>query len=110
MAVTGHAGAINASALFNEARGGATLFIPCESEICAIGRVVSIVVPGVELATIIHQGPHVESNRAYGVLADYVTRNELAVEGPLREYYLVSHRTHWMRMNGAPKLVGPSFR
>lgn len=90
MVVTGHAGGIYAGALFNEAHGEATVFIPCQGKIRPIGRVVSVIVPGVELATVIHKGPHIDSDRAYGFLADYVTRHELAVEGPLREYYLVS--------------------
>ena len=45
--------------------------------------------PAVELATIVHSGPHDEIDRAYGTLAAHVAEHELAVEGPLREYYLV---------------------
>ena len=39
--------------------------------------------------TIVHSGPHDEIDRAYGTLAAHVAEHELAVEGPLREYYLV---------------------
>jgi len=31
-------------------------------------------------------------DRAYGVLAAYVARHALAVDGPLREYYLLGRR------------------
>jgi effector-binding domain-containing protein len=55
----------------------------------AIGRVAPRVVPAVELATLVHKGSHANIDLAYGSLATYVTRHALAVEGPLREYYLV---------------------
>ena len=43
----------------------------------------------VELATLVHEGSHANIDLAYGSLATYVTQHALAVEGPLREYYLV---------------------
>jgi DNA-binding transcriptional MerR regulator len=85
----GAAGGIFASAIFSQARGEATVFIPCGAQIRSIGRVVPIVVPAVELATVVHSGSHANIDLAYGSLAAHVTRHELAVEGPLREYYLV---------------------
>ena len=39
--------------------------------------------------SIVHAGPHTGIDRAYGALAAYVTRHALAVDGPIREYYLV---------------------
>jgi DNA-binding transcriptional MerR regulator len=86
---TGPAGGIFASAIFAHARGEATVFIPCGSKLNPVGRVVPLIVPGVELATVVHKGSHANIDLAYGSLATYVTRHELAVEGPLREYYLV---------------------
>jgi effector-binding domain-containing protein len=47
------------------------------------------VIPAVELATILHHGSHANIDIAYGTLATYVTSHALAVDGPLREYYLV---------------------
>ena len=47
------------------------------------------VVPAVELAVIEHQGAHDDIDLAYGALASYVTEHALAVDGPIREYYLV---------------------
>jgi effector-binding domain-containing protein len=47
------------------------------------------VIPAAELATIVHPGPHTDIDRTYGALAAYVARHELAVDGPIREYYLV---------------------
>lgn len=46
-------------------------------------------IPPAELATIVHLGSSTEVDRTYGALADYVTRHALAVDGPIREYYLV---------------------
>ena len=46
-------------------------------------------VPAAELATVVHSGSHADIDRAYGTLAAYVTEQELAVDGPVREYYLV---------------------
>jgi DNA-binding transcriptional MerR regulator len=85
----GPAGGIFSSAIFSQARGEATVFIPCDAKVHSIGRVVPIVVPAVELATVVHKGSHANIDLAYGSLATYVTRHELAVEGPVREYYLV---------------------
>jgi effector-binding domain-containing protein len=54
-----------------------------------MGRVTALDVPAAELAIVIHPGPHVGIDLAYGTLAAYVTRHALAVEGPIREYYLI---------------------
>jgi len=62
------------------------------------------VIPSAELATIIHTGPHAGFDRSYGALGAYVTQHALAVDGPIREYYLIGPgetrdeslwRTHW---------------
>ena len=58
------------------------------------GASTSLVVPAIELATTVHIGPHTDIDRAYGTLATYVTQHALAVDGPIREYYLVgAHET-----------------
>jgi DNA-binding transcriptional MerR regulator len=86
---TGAAGGIFSNAIFSHAHGEATLFVPCNGKVRGIGRVASRVVAAVELATLVHKGSHANIDIAYGSLATYVTRHALAVEGPLREYYLV---------------------
>ena len=59
-----------------------------------MGRVIPLVVPGVELAVIVHRGTHTDVDRAYGSLATYVAEHALGVDGPIREYYVVgSHET-----------------
>ena len=95
IAPTGSGGAIYANDLFTLERGEATVFVPCADEVRATGRVSALVVPGVELALTTHLGPHGgEIDRAYGALGAYVAEHALAVEGPIREYYVVGpHET-----------------
>jgi effector-binding domain-containing protein len=78
-----------AGELFADEHGLATIFIPCHGRVRPMGRVTPTTVPAAELATIIHSGPHDQIDRAYGTLAAHVAEHELALDGPLREYYLV---------------------
>ncbi len=78
-----------AGELFADEHGRATIFIPCDGRVRPMGRVTPTTVPAAELATIIHSGPHDEIDRAYGTLAAHVAEHELALDGSLREYYLV---------------------
>ncbi|GGU84428.1 MerR family transcriptional regulator [Streptomyces albospinus] len=89
---TGHAGGVYADELFTLHRGQATVFVPCNGPIRPLGRVEPLHVPPAELAVIEHSGPPSEVDRAYGALAAYVSRHALAVDGPIREYYLVGRR------------------
>jgi DNA-binding transcriptional MerR regulator len=103
----GAGGGIFSNELFSHERGLATIFVPCRDMIRPIGRVSSLVVPAVELATIVHDGPHTDIDRAYGTLATYVTQHALAIDGPIREYYLVgqhesSDESEWRTEIGWP--------
>ena len=64
------------------------MFIPCTGQIRPVGRVEDVEVPAAELAIIVHRGPHDSIDLAYGALATHVTQHALAVDGPIREYYL----------------------
>jgi DNA-binding transcriptional MerR regulator len=86
---SGPFGAIYANELFTEERGGATLFLPISGVARPVGRVAPISVSEAELAVIIHHGPHEDLDRAYGALATYVTEHAVAIDGLIREYYLV---------------------
>ena len=87
--VGGPAGGIYADEVFTRYRGQVTIFIPCADPIAPTGRVAAALIPAAELAVIEHSGPPADVDRAYGTLAAYVTRHALAVDGPIREYYLV---------------------
>jgi DNA-binding transcriptional MerR regulator/effector-binding domain-containing protein len=90
--VAGPAGGIFADDVFTRHHGQATIFVPCGGPVRPMGRVSALVVPAAELAVITHAGPPVDADRAYASLATYVTRHALAVDGPMREYYLVGQR------------------
>ncbi|NUP53982.1 MAG: MerR family transcriptional regulator [Catenulispora sp.] len=92
LAQTGPAGGLFTEPVFTDHRGESTIFVPCDGPVRAVGRVRPAVVPAAELAVIQHTGPPIESDRAYGALADYVSRHALAVQGPIREYYLIGQR------------------
>jgi len=103
----GPAGAVFAAELFAEDRGQATVFVPCVGALRPLGRVAPYVVPGAELAIATHAGPHTGVDRAYGRLATHVASHALAVDGPVREYYLVGmHDTvdesRWLTEIGWP--------
>jgi DNA-binding transcriptional MerR regulator len=85
----GPAGGIYANELFSEERGEATIFLPADDPIRPVGRVGSFTAPPIELAVITHTGSHADVDRSYGALATYVSEHTLAIEGPVREYYLV---------------------
>jgi DNA-binding transcriptional MerR regulator len=88
LSASGAPGGIYAQDLFASERGQATLFIPCGGPVRPVGRVEAVTVPPAELAVIVHQGPHDDIDRAYGALATHVAQHALAVDGPIREYYL----------------------
>lgn len=88
LSATGAPGGIYATDLFTSDRGQATVFIGCAGEVRPVGRVEAVMVPPAELAVIVHEGSPADIDRSYGALATHVTRHALAVEGPIREYYL----------------------
>ena len=94
VALAGDAGGVFAGALFSEEVGQATVYLPVRAAFRATGRVEELELPPAELAVIAHSGPHDDIDRAYGVLADHVTRHALAIDGPIREFYPVNrHHT-----------------
>ena len=78
---------IYASEIFQHSRGDATVYIPTDGPIRAIGRVESLVVPPAELAIMLHHGSLADMDLTYGELGAHVMRHEISVEGPLREHY-----------------------
>ena len=92
LSADGPSGGIYPTELFAHDHGQATVFVPCGTPVRPVGRVLPLTVPAVELATIIHHGPHADMDRSYGALASYVTQHALAVDGPIREYYLTGRR------------------
>ena len=66
-----------------------------------------LVVPAAELATVVHAGSYRDFDLAYGALATHVTQHAIAVDGPIREYFLVGphdtrDETSWRTEIGWP--------
>jgi DNA-binding transcriptional MerR regulator len=110
LSASGPAGGVYSNDLFAYERGPATVFVPCEGAARPTGRVRPDVVPAVDLATIVHSGPHTDIDRAYGALATYVTQHAIAVEGPLREYYLVGPHDTADQSRWRTEIGWPVFR
>ncbi len=107
---TGAPGALFGFDIFDTDRGEATVFIPVDGPVTAVGRVQPYTVPPAELAVVRHRGPHDDVDLAYGALGSYATRHEISVEGPLREYYV---RFSWDTQDSAQwetDLCWPVFR
>src|SRR5579863_7794791 len=85
----GPLGGIFDTELFTQDRGRITIFLACDPLPQPVGRVGTTIIPPAELAITVHFGSNTEVDRTYGALAAYVTKHALAVEGPIREYYLV---------------------
>jgi DNA-binding transcriptional MerR regulator len=85
---TGPSGGLYASEMFQQDRGEATVFIPVEGSVRAVGRIEPFEVPAAELAIITHRGALDDIDLTYAELGTYTTRHEISVDGPLREYYL----------------------
>jgi DNA-binding transcriptional MerR regulator len=93
MRASGPSGGLYSSELFQYERGEATVFVPLDGDIPVVGRVASMVIPAAELAVTVHRGSHTDIDVTYGALGTYVTQHEIAVEGPVREYYPVDFRS-----------------
>jgi DNA-binding transcriptional MerR regulator len=85
----GPPGAVIANEFFTDEKGEITVFLPVTGALRPVGRVTPARLPATELATIIHHGSHEDVDRSYGALAAYVSERALAVDGPIRERYLV---------------------
>jgi DNA-binding transcriptional MerR regulator len=103
----GPPGGVISNVFFSDERGEITIFWPSATLVRPVGRVKPRLLPAVELATTIHVGSHTDIDRAYGSLATYVAEHALAVDGPIRERYLVgrhdtSEETAWRTEIGWP--------
>jgi DNA-binding transcriptional MerR regulator len=87
--ICGPAGGIFADELIANERGLSTVFLPIAGDIRHTGRLSELVVPAAELATVVHAGSYHDFDLAYGALATHVAQHAIAIDGPIREYFLV---------------------
>jgi effector-binding domain-containing protein len=86
---------------FELERSEVTAFVPVTSEtglvgadagvgLDSTGRVRLLEIPAVEAAVAVHEGAFSEIDRTYAALGEVVAERAIGVDGPIREYYLVS--------------------
>ncbi|HSS10611.1 MAG TPA: MerR family transcriptional regulator, partial [Acidimicrobiales bacterium] len=87
---SGPGGALYPNEFFEVELGEVTAFVPVADEAATSGRVRVVEIPAAELAVTVHHGPFSDLDQTYGALGTYVAARELGVEGPIREYYLLT--------------------
>jgi DNA-binding transcriptional MerR regulator len=110
IAPAGAPGGLWPTELFLDEDGVATVFIPARGPVRATGRVKPLVVPGAELAVIVHRGAHADLDRSYGALGTHVSERELGVDGPVREYYIADRATTSDASKWITEIAWPIFR
>jgi DNA-binding transcriptional MerR regulator len=86
----GSDGALYPNEFFEEELGEVVAFIPVAGMPTPSGRPQLIEIPGAELAVTVHNGAISDLDQTYGALGTFVAEREIAVQGPIREHYVVS--------------------
>jgi DNA-binding transcriptional MerR regulator len=86
----GSDGALYPNEFFEEELGEVVAFIPVADMPTPSGRPQLVEIPGAELAVTVHNGAISELDQTYGALGTFVAEREIGVQGPIREYYVVS--------------------
>lgn len=113
----GAGGALYHSEFFEADAGEVVAFVPVAGDPQTEGRARVLDVPAAELAVTVHYGAFGELDQTYGALGTFVAERALGVEGPIREYYLVTstdtddeaqHRTEvcWPVFQTRPTISG----
>jgi DNA-binding transcriptional MerR regulator len=105
----GPPGGVYDSALFADDRGLAIVYLRTDAP-PTTGRVTRMVLPAVELAVAVHEGPHDDVDVTYGALGTYVTEHEIAISGPVRERYLIGPPVTGDRAAWQTEICWPVFR
>jgi DNA-binding transcriptional MerR regulator/effector-binding domain-containing protein len=99
LTAAGPYGALYPGDFFELERSEITAFLPVTSEsglasagvgLDSAGRVRLVEIPAVEAAIAVHEGAFSEIDRTYAALGEVVAERAIGVDGPIREYYLVS--------------------
>ena len=95
LVAAGPPGALFPGDFFELERSELTVFVPVGSDEPGLpglpaGQVRWQEIPGAETAVMVHEGAPDDVDRTYGALGTVVAERAIGVEGPIREYYLVS--------------------
>lgn len=74
------------------------------------GRIEVVELPAAEFAVAVHRGPHDDIDVTYGRLGAWVVGHALAVDGPIRETYLVGPRDTEVSARWRTEIGWPVFR
>jgi DNA-binding transcriptional MerR regulator len=89
---SGPDGALYPGEWFEEEVGDVVAFMPVAGSVEAsrAGRARPYVVPAAELAVLLHRGPLSDLDQTFAALGTFVLERAIAIDGPIREYYLVT--------------------
>ena len=93
LAAAGPFGGLFHSDFFELERSEVTAFVPVAAGAAGLeptGSVRLLVIPAVEAAVAVHEGAFSEIDRTYAAVGEVVAERAIGVDGPIREYYLVS--------------------
>jgi DNA-binding transcriptional MerR regulator/effector-binding domain-containing protein len=93
LTAAGPYGALYPGDFFELERSEITAFLPVTSGGAGLdpaGRVRLLEIPAIEAAVAVHEGAFSEIDRTYGAVGAVVAERAIGVDGPIREYYLVS--------------------
>ena len=86
----GTGGGLYPGELFEVEVADVVAFLPITGSVAAGSRVRMMEIPAAELAVAVHHGPFADLDRTYAAVGTHVAERELGVDGPIREYYLVT--------------------
>jgi DNA-binding transcriptional MerR regulator len=109
---SGPDGALYPSEWFEDEVGDVVAFTQVAGEIDAtrIGRAQSYVVPAAELAVLLHEGSVRDLDQTFAALGKFVLERAIGVEGPIREYYLVTPFETPDELRHRTEVAWPIFR
>ncbi|MFB9236342.1 MerR family transcriptional regulator [Plantactinospora siamensis] len=106
---TGPPGGQYANELFTDGTGVMTVYRPVRRPRPA-GRIEVVDLAAAEFAVAVHAGPHDDIDVTYGRLGAWVVDHALAVDGPIRETYLVGPRDTDVPAAWRTEIGWPIFR
>jgi effector-binding domain-containing protein len=86
----GPRGGLFPTRLFTDEVADVTLFVPIAGAMEPTGNVVIRELPPVELAIAVHRGSLLDLDRTFGHLGTHVLERTIAVDGAIREHYIVT--------------------
>jgi DNA-binding transcriptional MerR regulator len=107
----GPGGALYPGEFFELDRAEVTAFVPVPSwPVASSGRVEPLHIPGAEMAVALHVGSLDDLDQTYGALGTVVAERAVGVDGPIREYYLVSFTDTDDQSRHRTEVCWPVFR